>query len=123
MMGSMFGGFGIFYGIILIFIIPVAIFIGAKLIKRLTGLNSKKSIMSAMKTPQMGVQSLESKIITLAMNNRGVLTVSDVVLATGLSIRQAEETLNSMVDGYRIKMEVKDSGIIVYEFIELIERK
>ena len=61
--------------------------------------------------------------MVLALNNSGVLTATDVVIATGLSIKQAEETLNSMVDGYRIKMEVRDSGIIVYEFPELINGK
>ena len=36
-------------------------------------------------------------------------------------MKQAEETLNEMVDGFRIKMEVTDSGIVQYEFTELIK--
>ncbi|MEE8590979.1 MAG: hypothetical protein V3V57_16485 [Spirochaetia bacterium] len=55
----------------------------------------------------------------LARENEGVLTVTDVVLSTSLSIKEAEATLNDMVDGFRIKMDVADSGIVRYEFIEL----
>ena len=34
----------------------------------------------------------------------------------------AEESFNDMADGLRIKMEVRDSGIIVYEFPEIVKR-
>jgi hypothetical protein len=44
-------------------------------------------------------------------------------LATDLSIKQAEAALNEMVDGFRIKMDVKDSGIILYEFSEIVSKK
>lgn len=57
----------------------------------------------------------------LARENEGVLTVTDVVLATSLSIKEAEVTLNDMVDGFRIKMDVADSGIVRYEFFELLK--
>ena len=59
----------------------------------------------------------------LAKDNKGELTVTDVVLATDLSIKQAEAALNEMVDGFRIKMDVKDSGIILYEFSEIVSKK
>ena len=59
----------------------------------------------------------------LAQSSGGVLTAPEVVLATGFSMKQAEETLNEMVDGFRIKMEVTDSGIVQYEFTELIKNE
>jgi len=59
----------------------------------------------------------------LAQDSGGVLTVSDVVLATGFSMKRSEETLNEMIDGFRIKMEVTDSGIVHYEFSELIKNE
>ena len=116
-------GIGMFGGFVLIFVIPAAIFFGVKLARRLTALNSKRLSKNESKTPKIGVQSLQSEIMVLALNNRGILTVTDVVIETGLSIKQAEEALNSMVDGYRVRMEARDSGIIVYEFPELINGK
>ena len=68
-------------------------------------------------------QHIQYQIMRLAFENDGLLTVTDVVLETELPIKQAEETLNNMVDGYRVKMEVKESGTIVYEFTEIINRK
>ena len=121
MMDFMFRGGGIFYGLILICIIPLAIFFGVKFVRQLTAFNNRSVKKDESKTPKIGDQSLQGKIMTLALHNRGTLTVSDVVIATGLSVKQAEETLNSMVDSYRVKMEVKDSGIVVYEFAELIK--
>ena len=121
MMDFMFRGGGVFYGLILVCIIPLAIFFGVKFARRLTALNNRGVKKDESKAAKIGDQSLQSKIMTLALHNKGVLTVSDVVIATGLSVKQTEETLNSMVDSYRVKMEVKDSGIVVYEFAELIK--
>jgi len=38
-------------------------------------------------------------------------------------MKRSEETLNEMIDGFRIKMEVTDSGIVHYEFSELIKNE
>ncbi len=43
-------------------------------------------------------------------------------MSTGFSIKKAEEALNDLVDGLRIKIEVKDSRIIVYEVPEIMKR-
>ncbi len=118
MMDSMFRGFGMFYGVLLILFVPGVIFLGTMLIRRFAGLSKKGDLMKS--NPDM--QSLHSKIMRLALDKGGELTVTDVVMATGLSIEKAEEELNNMVDGLRIKMEVRDSGIIVYEFPEIIKR-
>lgn len=64
----------------------------------------------------------EHKIFRLADKLRGKLTVSDIVIHTGLGIKEAEDTMNAMVDGIRVKMEVDDRGIVVYEFPEIIAR-
>ena len=37
-------------------------------------------------------------------------------------IREAEEAINSMVDGTHVRMEVEDTGLVVYEFPEIISR-
>jgi hypothetical protein len=67
-------------------------------------------------------QSLESRIFRVAYKRKGRLTISDVVLETGLSIKEAEETVNAMVDGIRVRMEVDERGLVVYEFPEIMAR-
>jgi hypothetical protein len=58
-------------------IVVLALLFGADSLRGWTGLNSKN--------PSCG----------------GAPTVSEVVLATGFSMKQAEKTLNEMVDGFR----------------------
>jgi hypothetical protein len=66
--------------------------------------------------------SLESKIFRLALEQKGVLTVSDVVIETGLSIADAETVLEDMVDGTHVKMELTPDGMVRYEFPEIMGR-
>lgn len=67
-------------------------------------------------------QNLEARLFRAAYKQRGRLTVSDVVIETGLGIREAEELINGMVDGLRVRMEVDEQGHVIYEFPEIIER-
>ena len=39
-----------------------------------------------------------------------------------MSIREAEEAINRMVDGFHMRMEVEDRGMVIYEFPEIISR-
>jgi len=122
-MDFMFSEFGTVFGIVGMLIILATIFFALKLIRGLIERKKKEPGKIVSKTSKMDTESFHAKIMKLALENKGVLTVTDVVVATGLSLKQAEETLNSMVDEYRVKMEVKDSGIIAYEFIEIINKK
>lgn len=63
----------------------------------------------------------EARIFRLARRHGGRLTVSDVVVETGMPAARAEETLQRLTDGVRVRMEVRDTGIVVYEFAELIK--
>ncbi len=56
------------------------------------------------------------------MRKDGLITVTDVVAETGVSFREAEEVLKSMVDFSHVGMRVSDSGVIVYEFIEIRDK-
>lgn len=64
----------------------------------------------------------EGEIFRLADEMKGRLTVSDIVIATNLNLKEAERVIDSMVDGTHVTMEVRDSGRIVYEFPEIIAR-
>ena len=64
----------------------------------------------------------EARVFRLAYKRKGRITVSDAVIDLGLSIRQAEELLNGLVDGLRVRMEVTPNGLVVYEFPEILSR-
>ena len=72
--------------------------------------------------PPVEPPATESEIFRLADEMKGRLTLSDIVIATNLSLKQAEEVIDSMVDGIHVTMEVKDSGRVVYEFPEIIAK-
>jgi hypothetical protein len=66
--------------------------------------------------------SVEARIFRLAYKLKGRVTISDVVVDIGLDIRTAEETMNALVDGFRVQMEVDERGLVVYEFPEILAR-
>lgn len=69
------------------------------------------------------VRSLgEGDIFRLADKMKGRLTLSDIVIATNLNMHDAEEVIESMVDGVHVTMEVDDRGRVTYEFPEIIAR-
>lgn len=67
-------------------------------------------------------QSKESEIFKLAYKMKGKITVSDIVLETGLTIKEAEERIKELTDGTHVRMEVTENGIVIYEFPEIIAR-
>lgn len=64
----------------------------------------------------------EKQIFALAYKKGGTLTLSEIVLETGFSLKEAEEYMKKITDGVHITMEVTERGTLVYEFPELIER-
>ncbi len=64
----------------------------------------------------------EAQIFRLAYKLRGRITLSDIVLETGLGVQESEKIINRMVDSQRVRMEVDERGIVVYEFPEIIMR-
>jgi len=64
----------------------------------------------------------EARVFRLAYKRRGRLTVSDVVIDLGIPMRQAEELLNRLEDGQRVRLEVAPNGLVVYEFPEILAR-
>jgi len=119
-MGYLFPGLGMFFWVLLASIAALALLFGAHSLRRRTRRDRRNSNRSERRTRDAGVRSSQREIMQLAQVSGGLLTVSDVVLATGFSMKQAEEILNAMVDGFRVKMEVTESGIVHYEFTELI---
>ncbi|MFP4375682.1 MAG: hypothetical protein ACLFP4_01450 [Spirochaetales bacterium] len=67
-------------------------------------------------------QPTQAQLFRLAHKLRGRLTVSDIVVETGLSVSESEALAESVVDGTHVRMEVDDRGIVTYEFPEIIRR-
>ena len=65
---------------------------------------------------------LQAKVFQLAYRLKGRITVSDIVVETGLSVQEAEKLVEGMVDNSRVRMEVNDNGLVTYEFPEIISR-
>ena len=69
-----------------------------------------------------GKRSLDSRVFRLAYRNGGRVTVSQVVMETGMSLEQTEAYMDQLCDGVRVRMEVSDGGLVTYEFPELTGR-
>ena len=69
-----------------------------------------------------GKRSLDSRVFRLAHRNGGRVTVSQVVMETGMSLEQTEAYMDQLCDGVRVRMEVSDGGLVTYEFPELTDR-
>ncbi len=68
------------------------------------------------------MRGMERRILRLAQERGGVLTVTDVAAELDLSLEAAEKILIGMDDGFRIRSDVTDVGVIVYEFPEIKHR-
>lgn len=61
---------------------------------------------------------LEHQALELARTRGGELTASEVATALGISLSAAERVLFSMDDGLRVRSEVTDEGLLLFEFPE-----
>lgn len=71
---------------------------------------------------QSSSRSIETDIYRLAATHNGNITVSDVVTSLGIEPKKAENILESMSDGMRVRMEVGENGNVYYSFPELRRR-
>jgi len=62
---------------------------------------------------------LQRRVLLLATEKGGTLTVTEVAASLNLSLTAAEGVLESMDDGLRVRSDVTNQGIIVYEFPEV----
>lgn len=61
----------------------------------------------------------DSLVVRAAKERGGTLTLSDVVLETGLEFDQAEERMEGLVRSGRVRMDVDDDGRMTYVFPDL----
>lgn len=65
---------------------------------------------------------LQRKILRLATRKGGTLTVTEVAADLNLSLPAAEKVLIQMDDGFRVRSDVTDNGILLFEFPEVMHR-
>jgi hypothetical protein len=65
------------------------------------------------------IARLQRRVLLLATEEGGTLTVTGFAASLNLSLSAAEEVLDDMDDGLRVRSEVTNEGIIVYEFPEV----
>jgi len=65
---------------------------------------------------------LQRRILLLASEKGGTLTVTEAAAALDLSLEAAERVLISMDDGFRVRSEITPEGLLLYEFPEIQHR-
>jgi len=68
-------------------------------------------------------QRIQRKVLRLAAARGGTLTVTEVAADLNLGLPAAERILTSMDDGFRVRSEISDEGVLYYEFPEILHRK
>jgi hypothetical protein len=80
-------------------------------------------MMPGQSTPLLRGASQDARIFKLAYKLKGTVTLSDIVVETGMTLHDAQQVVESMVDNAHVRMEVDDQlGTVTYEFPEIIRR-
>jgi hypothetical protein len=125
---SIFGFFSPFFFIIPLIFFGIIVRIGVNLFRGLSG-RADWTIDGATTPYRLGNPysarrgtSYQARIFKLAYRFKGRLTLSDIIVDTGLGIDDAERVVEEMVDNVHVRMEVDQEGGVSYEFPEIIRR-
>lgn len=66
---------------------------------------------------------MQRRVLRLASSRGGTLTVTEVAAELDLGLAAAEKVLMAMDDGFRVRSEISDEGLLYYEFPEILHRK
>ena len=66
--------------------------------------------------------ALERRVLQLATHRGGTLTVTDVAASLDLSLGAAERILIGMDDGFRVRSDISEEGLLIFEFPEARHR-
>ena len=73
--------------------------------------------------PESGhTESLERKILKLAKENKGILTVSEVALTANISLDDAKKHLDKLVSSGIAELRVRKTGALVYVMPDFTDR-
>ena len=68
------------------------------------------------------MHGIQRKILKLAAARGGTLTVTEVAADLNLALPAADKILTSMDDGFRVRSEISEEGVLYYEFPEILHR-
>jgi predicted transcriptional regulator len=71
--------------------------------------------------PVKGKESLQHIILTLAKQNKGILTASELALEANIPIEDAKKDLDALVSKGFAEIRVRKTGTIVYTLPELMD--
>lgn len=118
--------FGFFPFFLLFFIVPMLI---GRAFRHHSGHRGEHDLLPDSKVPperelfaRYERGRLEGQIFRLAKRRGGTLTLSEIIIETGLGLKEAERFMDDLVDSRHVKLEVNGNGRLVYEFPELMER-
>lgn len=78
---------------------------------------------NALQNRRQAVQGrLQREVLQLATDRSGILTVTEVAASLDLSLQAAEKVMDSLDDGFRVRSEITQEGVIVYHFPEVQHR-
>ena len=69
------------------------------------------------------MQGLQRKILRLASARGGRLTVTEVAADLNLALPAAERIMEEMDDGFRVRSDISNEGVLYYDFPEIRHRK
>ena len=69
------------------------------------------------------MQGIQRKILKLASVRGGTLTVTEVAADLNLALPAADKILTSMDDGFRVRSDISNEGVLFYEFPEILHRR
>lgn len=79
--------------------------------------------LSALQHRREGLlEALQSRVLQVARARAGRLTATDVAADLDMTLPAAEGVLFSMDDGFRVRSDVTDDGILVFDFPEIRTR-
>ena len=73
----------------------------------------------AQNKADLRARTLEAEALKLAEGRGGKLTIVEVVTAFAISPEEAKETLDGLARRGMADFQVTDSGVVVYDFVEL----
>jgi len=72
---------------------------------------------------QSVIQALNRKVLRLATERSGILTVTDVAAELNLTLPAAEKIMIGMDDGFRVRSDISKEGVLYYEFPEVMHQR
>jgi len=69
------------------------------------------------------MKGIQRKILKLAAVRGGTLTVTEVAADLNLALPSAEQILVEMDDGFRVRSDISNEGVLYYEFPEILHRR